>query len=180
VPAVPTQRTWADLDALDTTNLNGFVSDPIEFLLNPPAAMLRRTTTQSISTASWTAVAFTTEDLDTDVDGVGGHDSSSNPSRYTARYPGWYLVGGGVCFAANTTGQRGTMWSVNGTFVNGSNSLLDATASQACGVPARAIQVRLDEGDYVELMCWQSSGGALNVSGTTGEQPSMSVRWVSL
>lgn len=179
MPVVPSQRTWADEDALDTTNLNGSVSGPLRHLLNPPIAELRQTAAQSLPNNTWTGVIFDLEDVDTDVDGVGGHSTVSNRHRYTARYPGWYQCSGGVGFATNTTGIRGVRWAVNGTGLSGNQATAAPTTGAVASVPARTKYIYLDEGDFVELQAFQSSGGALNTAVTADQQPSASIRWVS-
>lgn len=180
MPTVPTQRVWANGDAANTTNMNGSVSDPLEFLLNPPHCNLRRTTTQSIATAgAGTAVSFDTEDVDTDMDGVGGHSTVTNPSRFTARYPGWYQVSGGAGWVNNATGKRAAWLSKNGTSINGSEQIGPASGTGATTVATRTIEVQLATGDYIELIVFQDSGGALNTSANTIEQPHLTCRWVS-
>ncbi|WP_050778015.1 hypothetical protein [Micromonospora sp. ATCC 39149] len=184
MPAVPeTKSAWTNnVDALDSTNLNAYLRDPIRFLMDRPAAMLRQTAAQSIPTGgSFTPVTFGSEVFDDDPDGVGGHSTSSNTSRYTVRYPGIYLLGGGCGFAVSATGVRGVAWLLNGAVIDGSDVMLQAvtTASTSTRVPARQITVSLAEGDYVELGAFQTSGGALNTV-TGSAAASMSVTWMRL
>ncbi len=147
----------------------------------PPHAHLRRDSNQSVASGgSGTAVQYTVEDVDTDPDGVGGHSVDTNPSRWTARYAGWYALNGGVGWSPNATGRRGCWWAKNGAQVNGSYSIGPATASASTVVTARDILLYLAVGDYVELIAYQDSGGPVLLSGVTTEQPTMTVRWVSL
>ena len=176
---VPTTHDFTD-GIVTSSEDNAYIRDPIKFLLSPPRAMLRQTTLQPLTTGVAAALAFQAEDVDDDVDGVGGHDNAVNNTRYTARYPGRYLLGGGVGFVANVTGRRGCYWAVDGAAVNGSMTALPATAVLEANVPARAISVYLNTGDYVELVAFQESGGTLNTNVTTFNQPSMSVLWVGL
>lgn len=180
MPSVPTQRTWADSDALNTTNLNGSVSDPIEFLLNLPAAQVRQTSAQSISNAAPTALTFGAEDLDDDMDGASAHSTVTNTSRFTANYSGWYLCSGGVCFATDADGRRGTRWAVNGTAINGSEAFLPAFGTATTSVPSRTMLIFLTAGDYVELLAYHEAGAALNTAVTTTQQPHMTVIWARL
>lgn len=180
MPAVPeTKATWTNaVDALSSTNLHAYLRDPVRFLMRKPAAVLRQVTTpQPFASGTFTAVTFNAEDLDDDVDSIGGHSTSTNTSRYTARYPGWYLLGGGCSFAANATGRRGVRWAVNGTAINGSFVIGPASAANETAVAARAMLVLLAEGDYVELQAYQNSGVSLNSVLTGDHQPSMSVTW---
>lgn len=168
MPSVPTMPAGARLTPAR-----------LMFLHNRPAARLRRVTPQPISSGgSGVAVQWSTEDLDTDPDGVGGW-LSGTPSRWTARYPGWYQLAGGVAWVANATGRRGCWWARNGVAVDGSEAMLPAGAG-VIGVVARVIKVYLAEGDYVELVAFQESGGSLSTSGASFEQPSMDVEWVRL
>lgn len=180
MPVVPeTKAAWVNnVDALSSTNLNAYLRDPVRFLMRKPAAMLRQVTTpQPFASGSFVPVTFNAEDLDDDMDSVGGHSTSTNTSRYTARYPGWYLVGGGCSWSANATGRRGVRWAVNGTAINGSFVVIPAASANETAVAARAMLVPLNEGDYVELQAYQSSGVSLNSVLTVDHQPSMSVTW---
>lgn len=146
---------------------------------NRPAAKLRQTIAQSIPNNTPTVILFGTEDLDTDPDGVGGHIPAFQ-SRYTARYSGWYRVGGGATIAANATGVRVLSWAVNGFHVGGSDVLLPPVAGVSTRIPARADLIRLNEGDYLELRIYQNSGGSLPTAVLNDEQPTMSVSWERL
>lgn len=167
MPAVPTLASGARL----TPARLAFVSG------NRPAAKLRQSVAQAIPNGAPTALTFNLEDLDADPDGIGGHSTTTNTSRYTCRYPGWYRVGGGASLAANGTGVRVLSWAVNGTHVAGSDVLLPALAGNSLRVTARSDLIRLNETDYLELRLYQSSGGSLNTAVTNDEQPTMSVSW---
>lgn len=177
MPVAPVPPTF-EVGVSDTTALN-LLRDCQRFLLNPPIAELRQTTLQTFTTSVSAAVTFTTEDIDTDIDGIGGHDNVTNPSRYTARYAGWYLISGAVEFVANATGDRFAWLAVNGTDVNGSVGFQAGDATGSAAVQARIKKVYLNIGDYVEVIGFQSSGGNLNTVVGARDQSSMSVQWVS-
>lgn len=180
MPAVPQTHTFTD-GVVTSSEDNSHLRDPIAFLTSPPIAELRRTTAQSLTSGVLTAIGMDTPDVDTDVDGIGGHDPVTNNSRYTARYPGWYSVGVGVGYVANATGIRTAQSAVNGSNVNGSQGKINAvTGGVATCVVGRTKLVYLNEGDYAEPMGFQNSGGALNTSTTDVEQPNMSIRFVSI
>lgn len=162
-----------------SSDLNSKLVDPINWLLKPPLARLRQTVLQSINTSTFTAITFTTEDVDTDVNGVGGHSTSITTSRYTANQAGWYQLSGAVGYAANATGRRLAAFYVNGTILNGSQVALAATAANDAAIPARTMVAFLNVGDYAELYGYQESGGALNTFVTTGGQSTFEIRWVS-
>lgn len=178
MPVIPIAKIvpWADNDALNTTNVNAYLRDPIRFLLAAPLCRLRQTTAALTATGTWTDMPFTTEDIDTDPDGVGGHSTSANTARFTARYPGWYDVGGAVAFISNATGNRGVRLAINGTAVNGSETLTPAVNGTTSEAVLRPMTVLLDEGDYITLQGFQTSGGALNTIAGIGST-TLDVRW---
>lgn len=163
MPAAPTSHTFVD-GVQTTSELNAYIRDPITFWAQKPMAELRQLVAQTLTTAVFGSITFTTEDFDGDwvASSGGGHDNSTNPSRYTALYDGWYVLGGGVSFAINATGQRGCRWAVNGSAVNGSAVVYPATAGNVIVVAARTKRVFLNIGDYVELQGYQTSGGNLD------------------
>lgn len=177
---VPTTHTV--LDGLATSSeMNTYFRDPIDFLMNRPAARVRQTATQTITTGTLTSITFTTEDLDDDPAGTGAHSTSVNTSRYTAVYPGWYQVSGVVSFAANATGVRAASWAVNGTAINASASAIPNNgAATIVDVPAPTIQVFLNVGDYVELQGYHERGANLDTFVSGQHASSMDVQWVRL
>ncbi|MEK8108646.1 hypothetical protein NKG94_34420 [Micromonospora sp. M12] len=182
MPVVPETKTaWTNgVDALNSTNLNAYIRDPLKFLMSPPRAKLRQTSVQTLTTGVAAALLFQAETVDTDVDGIGGHSTSSNTSRYTARYPGWYQVSGGCSFATNVTGLRLLRWAVNGATITGNDVSLVPVTGSSTRMPARTELVLLDIGDYVELLAQQTSGGNLNTAVSTEEQSTMNVIWKGL
>ncbi|MFI6270739.1 hypothetical protein [Micromonospora zamorensis] len=166
MPAVPTFAGGARLDGLN-------------FLVKPPIAKLRQTTIQAIPNATVTPIMFNLADVDTDMDGIGGHSTVTNTSRYVARYPGWYWAAGGVSFANNSTGVRVLSWAVNGSMIGGSDILLNPVTSNSSRLPTRTSLVFLAENDYLELRAYQTSGGSLNTAVTNDEQPTASISWES-
>lgn len=138
----------------DKTRDNG------ETLARPPGCIVRRTATQSIPDATLTAISFTaTDDRDTDA----YHSTSSNQSRMTVPtgMGGWYEIGGSAIFASNGTGNR-----ILQPRVNGSTSLtaITWTGAVASSFVYPVIPILLAAGDYVEMLAYQNSGGALNVT----------------
>lgn len=173
---VPVTRTFVAGEVVTAPHFNDNIRDPLNFLLAPPILEVRNiTTAQSISDNTWTPFTFNTED----VDSSGMHSTSSNTSRATAVYPGWYQFSGATSFEANSTGQRGARWAKNGTELDGGEALAIATSSFAPSIVARTKQIFLNVNDYVELQGYQNRGSALNSSILTTTQAGMSARWVS-
>lgn len=177
MPVVPTPPTIRD-GIVPSSTWNQF-RDAINFLQLPPLAQLRQTSVQSLPNNTWTAITFNAEDVDTDVDGTGGHDTVTNNSRFTARYAGWYQLSGAAGFAANGTGLRGARWLVNGIALNAGGTVLPAGSGSFTVVPAAVEKVYMNIGDYVELQALQSSGGALDTAIASTVQSTMAVRWTS-
>src|SRR4051812_22326758 len=67
-----------------------------------PAARARRSTTQSITTSTWTLLTFDGEDFDTDTI----HDIVTNTDRLTCKTAGKYQWSFMVQVDSNTTGIR--------------------------------------------------------------------------
>ncbi|MEU7590673.1 hypothetical protein AB0A95_30830 [Micromonospora sp. NPDC049230] len=181
MPAVPeTKAGWTNqLDALNSTNLNAYVRDPIRFLMNPPRARLRQTVPQALPNATAVAITFDAEVFDTDVDGIGGHSTSVNISRYTVRYPGIYQVSGGCSFSA-AAGFRLVDWSLNSAIYVGTDSLLPAVSGTSTRVPARTELIPATTGDYIEMRIYHTGGSGVTTSVGNDEQPTMNVLWVAM
>lgn len=125
-----------------------------------PRAGAYHATTQSLTNNTETAVLFNTEDYD-----VGAmHDTASNTSRFTVPTggDGLYLLTGTVDFIASATGIRYLRWRKNGaTAISGTMSQ-PGNASYNTQL-VHTVVAALVAGDYVELVAYQDSGGALNI-----------------
>lgn len=150
---------------------NSQVRDTGNFFLNTPHAILRETAAQSIATSTDVAVTFSIEDADTD----SGHSTVSNTSRYTAVTAGTFKVDCSGAVVANATGRVELHIRTNGTtdLCQTSQNNSAATAAHL----AIGTEVFLNVGDYIEMILWQNSGGALNTSIAKGN-PRMAVRWM--
>lgn len=112
----------------------------------------------SVANTTWVALTFNSERFDTD----GIHSTATNTGRLTCRTKGIYAISGTFDFAANGTGQRRTHIRLNGsTYIAGDTCEGNASLS---AILNPSTQYSLGVGDYVELMAYQNSGGALNVS----------------
>ncbi|MEU9002586.1 hypothetical protein [Streptomyces sp. NPDC048551] len=137
-----------------------------------PIAVLQQTVTQSVANGAWAVLTFDTEITDPN----GGHSTSSNTSRYTCQYAGWYRVTGRAAFATNATGSRGARIHKNGSFIQGAANL--AGAGTLNGISEVSHILSLAVGDYLEVAGGQNSGGSLSTS-YAGEAASMMyVEWI--
>lgn len=115
----------------------------------------------SVTNSTETVLAFGSESDDTD----GYHDTVTNNSRITvpSGLAGVYSISGLVQFAVSSTGQRYCRLKVNGT-----PSDFGQTAQGIATLGTHVVlsqQRRLAVGDYIELIAFQNSGGALNAIG---------------
>lgn len=161
-------------DATDTT-LGDRITDLENDLNSPPIAYLTQSSAQSIPTATFTAITFNTEVIDT----AGGHSDVTNNSRYTAQKAGYYLLGGGVTFASNS-GFKATRWAKNGSSIAGSQMDVTSSAGAEWPVMARTIVVQLSISDYVELQGYHEVGVNHNTGISADTRSSMSVVFLSV
>jgi len=121
-----------------------------------PSARVYHNAHQSIPNASLTALAFNSQRFDTD----GIHDTVTNNSRLTCKTAGKYQITVNLCFETNNTGERRVYLRVNGaTYIAGSVANAAATSHHF----SVSTLYNMDVNDYVEVLVYQSSGGALNV-----------------
>lgn len=123
------------------------------------AARVYRTTNQSITTATLTALSPDTLDFDTDVYWAAG-----TPTRLTAPRAGKYTVGCSILWDSSTTGNRSVYVVKNG--VTGTRLAGEQMAANASGILNIATTLNLVAGDYVEFYVNQNSGGSVNVVAT--------------
>jgi hypothetical protein len=121
-------------------------------------AHVTQSTNQSVPTGgSGLTVPFDTETHDTDTI----HSTSVNTTRLTCVTTGVYSIGGSLMYAANATGNRDAYILLNNTtFIAADNRAARATGGTT--LTPQTIYP-LTAGDYVELVTYQTSGGALNV-----------------
>jgi hypothetical protein len=168
--AAPATHTFGP-GAATSSELNSFVVTPLAFTLAKPFAKVKRAAVQSIPNASFTTVTFDNEIYD-----YGTMYDAGSPTRLTAREAGWYTAVGHVGFIANATGIRGIGFQVNGVSTDGGMIFVGAFAS----LDARMGVVEhlfFNVGDYIEIIIYQSSGGALNTSAAAGSVPTLSLMW---
>lgn len=126
-----------------------------------------RSTAQSVSSATWTAVSFDAESYDTD----GYHDPATNPTRLTvpAGRAGTYAVAASVLFAASAAGTKaGIRLVLNGVTVL-STQEEPKPAVAATQAVAVADLLSLAVGDWVEVEAYQDTGAALDTSAGTAQ-----------
>jgi hypothetical protein len=130
-----------------------------------PLALANETANQSIANTTITALTYTVADA---YDTQAQHSVSSNTSRLTVGTgnTGLYFVHASGMWASNATGYRWVALRLNGT------TELYRVTSPAVNGDVMGWQVsgfyRLTATtDYVEVICYQTSGGALNMVNAT-------------
>lgn len=134
------------------------INDIIQYAMNPALVRLVQSSTQSIPDATLTALTFTgTEDIDV----YGFHDPSTNTSRITPNIAGTY-----VFFGAYFTGAATTPVSIDCSVRKNGSSVAtgsrDTLGSIAKSEWAQGIYDMNGSTDYVELVAFQDSSGAVN------------------
>jgi len=174
---VPVTHTFSAGEVVTDTTMNNSVTAVLNFLLARPILRARQTVAQSITSGgAGSALTFDSED----VDSSGMHSTSSNTSRATAVYPGWYLFAGNGSLVQNATGLRTLSWNINGSAQSGAGS---SDGGAGVGIdfrhPAAATLFFLNVGDFVEMILFQNSGGALNTEVSGSQQSTMMCVWES-
>lgn len=118
-----------------------------------------KSTNQSISSGTSTAVAFAAENFDTDA----FHDNATNNSRLTipTGKGGKYQINYNVNWDANATGSRQAIVYLNNTTVISLVETDNAGAGRGVGLSGSLIY-SLAAADYIQVLVFQNSGGALD------------------
>lgn len=163
-------------DAYDATTWNGnlglptknAVRDKIESLgASGNSARAYNSGNLSIADVTYTALTLDSERWDNDTI----HSTSSNTSRLTATTAGLYEIGGSATFAAGGGNIRLIGIRLNGTiFIDLIESPPLAGGGNVTALSIGALY-SLAANDYVELVVYQDSGGALNVNAAGNYSP---------
>ena len=160
VLAAPTQDTFTVGEILTAALMNKNVRDAVDFLQSPPFAVLYQNNSQSIPNGAETSISFDSEIADP----YGGHSNTSNNGRYTCQLAGYYFMIGAIWYASNTTGYRRGDLYVNSNSLTPQWQVSAEAPTTGCGIQVNGMQY-LNVGDYVNLMAYQNSGGALSTPG---------------
>lgn len=162
-------RTWVVGELVTANMMNTFIRDnQIQLYDGMPAARVYNTGVQSIPDSADTALLFPSERFDTEAI----HDTVSNTSRLTCKTAGKYLIIGDVGFAANAAGLRDTKIRLTGaTLIAVHRHQVDAGVGAQVHVASVSTLYDIAVDDYVELVVFQSSGGALNTSVAANAYP---------
>lgn len=127
------------------------------------SARVYHSANQSITNATYTALAFNSERWDTHA----FHSTSTNTSRLTVPRSGLYAVAGTAEFASGGGNIRALTIRKNGSIFGTLQQTSPLGGGQVTTIHVTDL-VSLDATDYLEMMVYQDSGGALNVNASTG------------
>ena len=127
----------------------------------PVGCRLKNTASVNINTATWTAITFSAEEFDTD----GLHSLTTNTSRITipTGMDGYYSLVGTAYFASSTATQVQARFLRNGTAIPGAREKKNPTSGQDAVLTVNSGPIYLAAGNYIEMQCYQDSGGALSI-----------------
>ncbi len=150
--------------------------DGLIFALNPPVCQVFASVAQSIPDSTPTGILYDSENLDP----YGMHSTTSNTSRIIPTAPGWYEVSGGAVYAPNASGSRKCQPYQNGLPINYASGQVPASPGGSDGTAVACPTVTLffnGTTDYVQLVAYQDSGGALNINPSTSNESFLRVKW---
>lgn len=153
--------------------MNTHVRDDLAFIHDPPSCRVRNSADISIPNNTLTVLTFNAERFDTD----GMHSTSVNTGRITFATAGKYIIGGDIEWVGNVTNVR-----LIGIRLNGATIIAYADQINSDTAVLRQSVVTLYQfaaGDYVELLAYQNSGGALTVSALGNYSPEFWAAWAS-
>ena len=154
-----------------------------EFANSIPVAKVYRNANQSIPNSAYVPLAFGQERYDTD----NMHSTSTNNSRIQAPVEGIYQLSASVQWSANSTGTRNLFLVKNGSTPHDCNTetclIIDDQRPGEISKPIFqhvSTVARLDKGDYVEAVVYQSiTSGNLNVISQPEHSPEFSMTWLA-
>jgi hypothetical protein len=105
---------------------------------------------------------------------TGGFYDAGNPERLTIPVDGWYVVAGNIFFDPNSTGIREVCFKMNATATT-----LAVQEQLAAGSSNTRFSIAIVRyfvaGDYVIMVAYQSSGGALDVIYSNKQSPEFTI-----
>jgi len=147
---------------------DNFTAIQTEFNASWPQCRVTNTAAQSIPNNTGTAITFDTEQIDQGTASSNMHDIVTNTSRIVCRVAGLYTISATLPFVVNGTGLRLAYIRLNGTTSTPGTQVIQPPNAGFLTTIALSTIYRLAISDYIELMGFQSSGGALNTSIDTG------------
>jgi hypothetical protein len=159
---IPQYPTAGYNESVANTTQNCTVSSniptPFSSSIGPNICVVTGTSTQSISSGTYTSVNWDFNLSDT----TRLHNTVSNNNSIYIKTAGWYQLHAQIQFATNATGSRRIRFTNKGSVIDRTNTLVGAVSGTSTSVSS-SIVTYLQNGDYVAVLAFQDSGGALNV-----------------
>jgi hypothetical protein len=159
---IPSYPTAGYNKSVANTTQNCTFSDSIPTgyngLFGPNICEVTGTATQSIATASFTALNWGV-DL---IDPTALHSTASNNSNIYIKTSGFYEITAQVLFDVNATGNRQIRLYKNGASIDRTTAISMANTAVNTFLTTSGFEY-LVSGDYISAFAYQNSGGALNV-----------------
>lgn len=160
-----------DSDNLLSCGASGLLAKLDAARLDPPSVSAFRQTAQSISTGAATAVSMTAEDWDTD----SMHDLVTNNERVVANTTGIYAAEARASFDNNATGIRELWIQANGSeMIARVNN--DPGVNDFADLHVSDLWLADTVGDYLRIIVFQNSGGALDIQAPGGDTQATGLR----
>lgn len=155
--------------------LNTNVRDNVAWLAtDSPAVRAYNNANISLANATNTAITMNSERFDN----AGMHSTSSSTERLVVPTgaAGKYLFGGNISFAFSGTGSRGHHCYLNGATIICENT---QQASSSVGNEMSYTSIyALAVADYIAMIGYQNSGGALNTTSNANYSPEFWAYWL--
>ena len=162
--AVPSAPDWAASETITEAKLDS-ISTVLNYLLSPPRAYAYKSADGALATSTWDVISLGVEAYDSH----SAHSTTTNDSRLVAPESGLYTIKAHSAFDINASGIRGLNIRKNaaGVQTGGTDLVMVIIAGNGTtqARPIAAVDAQLVAGDYIELFCYQSSGGPLNILG---------------
>lgn len=170
MPTIPyAKTTHSDGQSWSAAKANQ-LEDGITNVSYAPTVRVTHNADQSITTATWTALAFNTEDWDKAGNAADTqHDNAINNSRLIAKYAGVYQVSASITWQASATGHRFIALVKGAGPTPAQGDPVDARPGHGTAAYNRMSipgQFDLAVNEFVTLCVFQDSGAGLNVLGT--------------
>ena len=149
---------------------DGTVQTTASNATNTNAAQAYQTTGQSIPNDTQTAVVFDTLSFSQSSPGIASMWDTAANTKLTAPVAGIYVIAASVFFEEGpTTGYAQLSILLNGSQYNAVSTMLFAS-SALVGLSAAAV-IKMNAGDYVQAMVYQSSGSSASLdTGSSTDQ----------
>ena len=178
VPVLPAWAVNEDITAADLQSMSDAVT--WDFATRPVFYASQAVVQSGWTTATFTAITFTTEVIDRD----GQHSTTVNTSRVVIGGTlGFYRVSGCFCAAQNSaaTVLRSAIFLNGAGYPGGVSSMVPATGTSntmAIATPTVIIQATAAT-DYVEVMGFvTAASGTLGTLSSGGFSSSLCVEWI--